>query len=106
MVAERLYKAEGQRCSFFGVHLKVPVGPLCLGWRSGMEVPLDISIAYLIQGSFYAHSIYSTMYMDMWRKDSLVMVVHHIITLALITFSYAFRSGFVESQFYLFCLYF
>ncbi|KAK7136607.1 hypothetical protein R3I93_016829 [Phoxinus phoxinus] len=60
-------------------------------WKSGMSVPTDIAIAYLIQGSFYGHSIYATVYMDAWRKDSLVMVVHHFITLALITFSYAFR---------------
>lgn len=64
-----------------------------LDWKSGMSVPTDIAIAYLIQGSFYGHSIYATVYMDAWRKDSLVMVVHHFITLALITFSYAFRSG-------------
>lgn len=56
-----------------------------------MPVPTDIAIAYLIQGSFYGHSIYATIYMDAWRKDSAVMVVHHIITLALICFSYAFR---------------
>ena len=56
-----------------------------------MSVPTDIAIAYLIQGSFYGHSIYATVYMDAWRKDSPVMVVHHVITLALITFSYAFR---------------
>ena len=56
-----------------------------------MTVPVDIAIAYLIQGSFYGHSIYATVYMDAWRKDSTVMVVHHVITLALITFSYAFR---------------
>ncbi|XP_035508592.1 ceramide synthase 1 [Morone saxatilis] len=60
-------------------------------WKSGMLVPVDIAIAYLIQGSFYGHSIYATVYMDAWRKDSAVMVVHHIITLALISFSYAFR---------------
>ncbi|XP_051929647.1 ceramide synthase 1 [Hippocampus zosterae] len=60
-------------------------------WKSGMPVPIDIAIAYLIQGSFYGHSIYATVYMDAWRKDSAVMVVHHIITLALISFSYAFR---------------
>ncbi|KAM9384575.1 ceramide synthase 1 [Pholidichthys leucotaenia] len=60
-------------------------------WKSGMSVPTDIAIAYLIQGSFYGHSIYATVYMDAWRKDSAVMVVHHIITLALISFSYAFR---------------
>lgn len=60
-----------------------------------MSVPTDIAIAYLIQGSFYGHSIYATVYMDAWRKDSAVMVVHHIITLALISFSYAFRYVFV-----------
>ncbi|KAM4739093.1 ceramide synthase 1 isoform 1-T1 [Anableps anableps] len=60
-------------------------------WKSGMTVPTDIAIAYLIQGSFYGHSIYATVNMDTWRKDSAVMVVHHIITLALISFSYAFR---------------
>lgn len=65
-----------------------PVPP---DWKSGMSVPTDIAIAYLIQGSFYGHSIYATVYMDAWRKDSAVMVVHHIITLALISFSYAFR---------------
>ncbi|XP_029105280.1 ceramide synthase 1-like isoform X2 [Scleropages formosus] len=61
------------------------------GWKSGMPVPRNIAIAYLIQGSFYGHSIYATIYMDIWRKDSVVMVAHHVITLALITFSYAFR---------------
>nr|XP_015826784.2 ceramide synthase 1 [Nothobranchius furzeri] len=60
-------------------------------WKSGMAVPTDIAVAYLIQGSFYGHSIYATINMDTWRKDSAVMVVHHIITLALISFSYAFR---------------
>ncbi|KAL4658881.1 ceramide synthase 1-like isoform X1 [Arapaima gigas] len=61
------------------------------GWKSGMEVPTDIAIVYLIQGSFYGHSIYATVYMDAWRKDSIVMIVHHVITLTLITLSYAFR---------------
>ncbi|KAI5609828.1 ceramide synthase 1 [Silurus asotus] len=60
-------------------------------WKSGMQVPTNIAIYYLIQGSFYGHSIYATMYMDAWRKDSGVMLLHHFITLALITFSYAFR---------------
>uniref|UniRef100_A0A8C4SXB8 Ceramide synthase 1 n=1 Tax=Erpetoichthys calabaricus TaxID=27687 RepID=A0A8C4SXB8_ERPCA len=61
------------------------------GWKRGMEVPMDIAILYLIQGSFYAHSIYATLYMDAWRKDSLVMLLHHVITLTLIVFSYVFR---------------
>ncbi|XP_072560409.1 ceramide synthase 1-like [Paramormyrops kingsleyae] len=61
------------------------------GWQSGIPVPRDIAIAYLIQGSFYGHSVYATLYMDAWRRDSIVMLAHHLITLALIAFSYAFR---------------
>lgn len=58
-----------------------------------MPIPTDITIAYLIQGSFYGHSIYASLYMDVWRRDSVVMVIHHVVTLVLITFSYAFRSA-------------
>ncbi|XP_013915444.1 PREDICTED: ceramide synthase 1 [Thamnophis sirtalis] len=60
-------------------------------WEKGMQVPLDIALAYLTQGSFYAHSIYATLYMDAWRKDSVVMLIHHVVTLTLIAFSYLFR---------------
>lgn len=56
-----------------------------------MAVPRDIAAAYLLQGSFYGHSIYATLYMDAWRKDSVVMLVHHVVTLVLIISSYAFR---------------
>ncbi|NXE99385.1 CERS1 synthase, partial [Menura novaehollandiae] len=59
-------------------------------WQQGMEVPRDIAIAYLLQGSFYGHSIYATAYMDTWRKDSVVMLLHHVVTLTLIASSYAF----------------
>ncbi|XP_060641072.2 ceramide synthase 1 [Anolis sagrei] len=57
----------------------------------GTEVPTDIAIAYLLQCSFYVHSLYSTLYMDVWRKDSVVMLVHHVVTLLLLAFSYIFR---------------
>ncbi|XP_061456499.1 ceramide synthase 1 isoform X2 [Rhineura floridana] len=60
-------------------------------WKKGMEVPTNIAVAYLMQGSFYGHSIYATLYMDAWRRDSIVMLAHHVVTLALITFSYMFR---------------
>ncbi|KAM6216851.1 ceramide synthase 1 [Rhynchocyon petersi] len=60
-------------------------------WKPGMAVPWDISAVYLLQGSFYGHSIYATFYMDSWRKDSVVMLIHHVVTLVLIVASYAFR---------------
>ncbi|XP_064252702.1 ceramide synthase 1 isoform X1 [Passer domesticus] len=61
------------------------------GWQRGMAVPGDIAVAYLLQGSFYGHSLYATAYMDTWRKDSLVMLLHHLVTLTLLASSYAFR---------------
>ncbi|KAM4888135.1 ceramide synthase 1 [Thomomys bottae] len=61
------------------------------GWTPGMAVPRDIGAAYLLQGSFYGHSIYATLCMDAWRKDSLVMLLHHVVALVLIVASYAFR---------------
>ncbi|KAM6167874.1 ceramide synthase 1 [Erethizon dorsatum] len=60
-------------------------------WTPGMVVPRDIAAGYLLQGSFYGHSIYATLYMDTWRRDSVVMLTHHVVTLALIICSYAFR---------------
>lgn len=60
-----------------------------LDWKTGMAVPRDIAVAYLLQGSFYGHSIYATLYLDAWRKDSVVMLVHHVVTLVLIVSSYA-----------------
>ncbi|NWY18421.1 CERS1 synthase, partial [Aphelocoma coerulescens] len=59
-------------------------------WKQGMEVPTDIAIAYLLQCSFYGHALYATAYMDTWRKDSVVMLLHHVVTLTLIASSYAF----------------
>ncbi|XP_062815746.1 ceramide synthase 1 [Anolis carolinensis] len=60
-------------------------------WVVGEKVPTDIAMAYLLQCSFYVHSLYSTLYMDVWRKDSVVMLVHHVVTLLLLAFSYIFR---------------
>ncbi|NXC26479.1 CERS1 synthase, partial [Campylorhamphus procurvoides] len=60
-------------------------------WQRGMEVPTDIALAYLLQCSFYGHSVYATAYMDTWRKDSVVMLLHHVVTLTLLASSYAFR---------------
>ncbi|EDV22723.1 uncharacterized protein TRIADDRAFT_58575 [Trichoplax adhaerens] len=52
---------------------------------------VDILMVYLIQGSFYIHSLYATLYMDERRKDTWMMILHHILTDTLIGFSHAFR---------------
>ncbi|CAH1789089.1 unnamed protein product, partial [Owenia fusiformis] len=60
-------------------------------WSPGMFVPWDMYALYMVQCSFYLHSVYGTLYMDQWRKDSIVMMFHHFLTLSLIGFSYAAR---------------
>ncbi|GAB6019129.1 Ceramide synthase 1 [Chamberlinius hualienensis] len=61
------------------------------GWTPGMVVRSDVYFYYMVQGSFYAHSIFATLFMDMWRKDSIAMLLHHFITCCLIFLSYGFR---------------
>ncbi|XP_013411633.1 ceramide synthase 1 [Lingula anatina] len=60
-------------------------------WAPGMEVPTLVYIMYMVQLSFYLHSVYGTLFMDHKRKDTLVMLFHHFLTMSLIGFSYACR---------------
>ncbi|KAK0424921.1 hypothetical protein QR680_008927 [Steinernema hermaphroditum] len=72
-------------------------------WASGEIPPVnwDIYVIYVTQCAFYIHSIYATLYMDIWRKDSMMMFFHHFIALSLIGLSYG--SGHVlEGAFVLF----
>ncbi|XP_072020618.1 ceramide synthase 1-like [Amphiura filiformis] len=61
------------------------------GWAPGMKVPSDIYAAYAIQGSFYLHCMFATIFLDVWRSDSALLCCHHVLTLSLIGFSYAAR---------------
>ncbi|KAI3383127.1 hypothetical protein SNEBB_000402 [Seison nebaliae] len=61
-------------------------------WRNDNGgTPLDLYIIYIIQSGFYFHSIYGTVYQDHWRKDSIILIIHHLITILLLTFSYGLR---------------
>jgi ceramide synthetase len=62
-----------------------------LDWSSGMIIPFDIKLIYIIECGFYIHSIYATCYMDHKRKDFFIMIIHHIVTITLIAVSYAIR---------------
>ena len=57
----------------------------------GLPVPWDIYTLYMAQFGFYVHSVYGTLYMDHWRKDSYVMLFHHLLTTTLLAFSYIAR---------------
>jgi ceramide synthetase len=56
-----------------------------------MYVPFDIKLMYFVQCGFYLHSVYGTLYMDYKRKDFYAMLIHHVLTMALIFVSYATR---------------
>ncbi|XP_054156019.1 ceramide synthase 1-like [Oppia nitens] len=55
-------------------------------------VPTNIRLLYLVEISFYIHSIYAVLVLDEWRKDTLVMFSHHIITLTLLSLSLATKA--------------
>ena len=60
-------------------------------WEIGMDIPSDITFIYFVECGFYLHSIYATIYMDEKRKDYVVSLIHHVLSMTLIIFSYATR---------------
>ncbi|PAA47465.1 hypothetical protein BOX15_Mlig024247g2 [Macrostomum lignano] len=50
-------------------------------------LPSDIYWMYALQLGFYLHSVYATLFMDAWRKDSIMMLFHHGLTIFLLEFS-------------------
>lgn len=62
-----------------------------LGWHKGMPVPDDIYTLYVVQAGYYIHAIYAVLFMDLWRKDSILTFSHHILTISLIVLSFSLR---------------
>lgn len=54
-------------------------------------VPRSVYIVYLAQTSFYVHSLYATLCVDVWRRDSAVLIVHHVITVILLVVTLSVR---------------
>ncbi|ETN81343.1 Longevity-assurance protein, partial [Necator americanus] len=59
-------------------------------WSEGVSPPIHPTILFIYgsQAAFYIHSIYATLYLDIWRKDSWLMFVHHFIALSMLLLSY------------------
>ncbi|KAI1280461.1 Ceramide synthase 1 [Halotydeus destructor] len=56
-----------------------------------MAVPTNIYIIYMAQISFYINSLYTAVLVDQWRRDSPVLIVHHVITVILLVFTLSLR---------------
>ncbi|KRX93009.1 Transmembrane 9 superfamily member 3 [Trichinella pseudospiralis] len=54
-------------------------------------IPFEIEVVYFTQTAFYVHATYGTIFMEQWRKDSKVMVFHHLLAITLLFFSWAAR---------------
>ena len=58
-----------------------------IDWIPGSEVPTEIYWLYMFQMGLYVHSIYTTIFVDEIRKDFVVMLLHHFLTLGLLSYS-------------------
>lgn len=47
---------------------------------------------YAIELGYYFHSLYTTIAVDLRRKDTPVMMIHHLLTILLMTISFATRT--------------
>ncbi|CAH8487098.1 unnamed protein product [Schistosoma bovis] len=56
-----------------------------------IPTPPDYYWLYTLQLGFYLHSLWSVFFMDLWRKDSSVLVLHHCLTLLLLEGSLLLR---------------
>ncbi|XP_065057298.1 ceramide synthase 1-like [Rhopilema esculentum] len=61
------------------------------GWQVGMSVSPDLYWIYAAETGFYIHGIYGTIFMDIWRDDSVMLLLHHVLTISLIVFSLGLR---------------
>ncbi|XP_047128572.1 ceramide synthase 1 [Hydra vulgaris] len=61
------------------------------GWHKDMDIPNPIKYLYFLEAGFYFHSIFATVFMDVWKKDSIAMIIHHILANTLIIFSMSTR---------------
>jgi len=56
------------------------------------QIPTDIYLIHIIQLAYYVHSIYSSLAIDLWRKDTPTLLFHHVICIALMFISIFTRS--------------
>ena len=53
-----------------------------------MNEGIDLKVCYAMEVAFYFQAIIGTLFFDVRKKDDMAMILHHIVTIGLITFSY------------------
>ncbi|XP_041379645.1 ceramide synthase 1-like [Gigantopelta aegis] len=61
----------------------------------GITVEPSLYWLYMLQMGFYAHCVYASVFIETIRRDFTVLMIHHFLTLGLLSFSYAVRFHFI-----------
>jgi len=67
------------------------VCPVIAGWYRGMVIPSSAYNLMVLEMGFYLHGIYSTMYLDVLKKDYYTLLLHHLLACVIIISAYAIR---------------
>lgn len=54
-------------------------------------VPPAFKAVYFLEVSYYVHSLYATVFLNEWKKDSVVLLIHHVVAITLLSFSFLSR---------------
>ncbi|KAF8561380.1 hypothetical protein P879_09876 [Paragonimus westermani] len=63
-------------------------------WNKNLYVDppaFDLQVIYALQLAHYLHTAYATLFVDTWRSDWIALIVHHVVTLSLISLSFIRR---------------
>lgn len=60
-------------------------------WVPGVKMPTAIYWLYMFQMGLYTHCIHACLFIDEIRKDFVMMMLHHFLTLGLLSYSYGVR---------------
>ena len=62
-----------------------------IDWQPGISIWPGLHWLYMVQMGFYLHCVYATIYLETIRRDFVVLMLHHGLTLGLLMFSYIVR---------------
>lgn len=57
----------------------------------GVDVPNGVYWLYMLQIGFYVHCVYASVFIETIRRDFVVLMIHHFLTLGLLGYSYGVR---------------
>ena len=60
-------------------------------WRNDVEADWHQCVVHLYQASFYLHRTYASWCEDEWRRDSPVLMTHHVFTFVLLSTGFTYR---------------